>query len=86
MAYVRETQGDSLAHLSRVQRLVTGEAMLLDPTAVGTLELFETAQERTTKGSLFATLDSTCPPMGARLLRQWTADGVAVSVTTVPFA
>jgi len=54
-----------------VQRLVTGEAMLLDPTAVGTLELFETAQERTTKGSLFATLDSTGTPMGARLLRQW---------------
>ena len=42
VAYVRETQGDSLAHLSRVQRLVTGEAMLLDPTAVATLELFET--------------------------------------------
>ncbi len=71
VAYVRETQGDSLAHLTRVQRLVTGEAMLLDPTAVGTLELFETAQERTTKGSLFATLDSTSTPMGARLLRQW---------------
>ncbi len=71
VAYVRETQGDSLAHLTRVQRLVTGEAMLLDPTAVATLELFETAQERTAKGSLLATLDSTGTPMGARLLRQW---------------
>jgi len=71
VAYVRETQGDSLAHLTRVQRLVTGEAMLLDPTAVATLELFETTQERTAKGSLFATLDSTSTPMGARLLRQW---------------
>ena len=45
--------------------------MLLDPTAVATLELFETAQERTTRGSLFATLDATTTPMGARLLRQW---------------
>ncbi len=71
VAYVRETQGDSLAHLSRIQRLVTGEAMLLDPTAVATLELFETTQERTARGSLFATLDSTVTPMGARLLRQW---------------
>jgi len=71
LAYVRETQGESLAHLTRVQRLVTGEAMLLDPTAVATLELFETAQERTAKGSLFATLDGTTTPMGARLLRQW---------------
>ena len=71
LAYLRETQGESLAHLTRIQRLVTGEAMLLDPTAVATLELFETAQERTTRGSLFATLDATSTPMGARLLRQW---------------
>ena len=71
LAYLRETQGESLAHLTRIQRLVSGEAMLLDPTAVATLELFETAQERTTRGSLFATLDATGTPMGARLLRQW---------------
>jgi len=71
LAYLRETQGESLAHLTRIQRLVTGEAMLLDPTAVATLELFETAQERTSRGSLFATLDATTTPMGARLLRQW---------------
>ena len=71
LAYLRETQGESLAHLTRIQRLVTGEAMLLDPTAVATLELFETAQERATRGSLFATLDATTTPMGARLLRQW---------------
>ena len=71
LAYLRETQGDSLAHLTRVQRLVPGDAMLLDPTAVATLELFETAQERNRRGSLFATLDRTQTPMGARLLRQW---------------
>lgn len=71
LAYLRETQGESLAHLTRIQRLVTGEAMLLDPTAVATLELFETTQERSSKGSLFATLDATVTPMGARLLRQW---------------
>jgi DNA mismatch repair protein MutS len=71
LAYLRETQGDSLTHLTRIQRLVTGDAMLLDPTAVATLELFETAQERTSRGSLFATLDATTTPMGARLLRQW---------------
>lgn len=71
VAYLRETQGESLAHLTRVQRLVAGDAMLLDPTAVATLELFETAPERTSRGSLFATLDATATPMGARLLRQW---------------
>jgi len=71
LGYLRETQGESLAHITRLQRLVTGEAMLLDATAVTTLELFETAQERTSRGSLFATLDATTTPMGARLLRQW---------------
>jgi len=71
LAYLRDTQGESLTHLTRIQRFVAGDAMLLDPTAVGTLELLETAQERSSRGSLVATLDRTKTPMGARLLRQW---------------
>jgi DNA mismatch repair protein MutS len=45
--------------------------MVLDPTAVATLELFESAQDRSLRGSLLATLDRTSTPMGARTLRQW---------------
>jgi DNA mismatch repair protein MutS len=45
--------------------------MLLDPTAVATLELLETAHEHSSRGSLVAMLDRTTTPMGARLLRQW---------------
>ncbi len=71
LAYLSETQGESLTHLTRIQRLVPGDAMLLDPTAVSTLELFETAAERSSRGSLSATIDRTRTPMGARLLRQW---------------
>jgi DNA mismatch repair protein MutS len=71
LAYLRETQGDSLAHLTRLQRLLPGDALLLDPTAVATLELLETVQERSGRGSLLATIDRTRTPMGARLLRQW---------------
>jgi DNA mismatch repair protein MutS len=71
LAYLSETQGESLGHLTRIQRLVPGDAMLLDPTAVATLELFETAAERSSRGSLSATIDRTRTPMGARLLRQW---------------
>jgi DNA mismatch repair protein MutS len=71
LAYLRETQGDALGHLAVLGRLDTGEAMLLDETAVATLELFETAQDRRRGSSLFATIDQTCTPMGARLLRQW---------------
>jgi DNA mismatch repair protein MutS len=71
LAYVRETQGPSLSHLRQIQRLMPGDTMLLDATAVATLELFETAQDRSPRGSLFATLDATQTPMGARMLRQW---------------
>ncbi len=71
LAYLRDTQGESLTHLTRIQRFVAGDAMLLDPTAVATLELLATAQERSSRGSLVATLDRTKTPMGARLLRQW---------------
>ena len=71
LAYLRETQGASLAHLTRIQRFVAGDAVLLDPTAVSTLELLETAHERSSRGSLVSTLDRTKTPMGARLLRQW---------------
>jgi len=45
--------------------------MLLDRSAVATLELFETVQERSVKGSLFGCFDETLTPMGSRLLRQW---------------
>jgi DNA mismatch repair protein MutS len=71
LGYLRDTQGSSLEHLTRIQRFVAGDAMVLDPTAVTTLELLETAHERSSRGSLLATLDRTKTPMGARLLRQW---------------
>ena len=71
LAYVQDTQGDALGHLTRLQRLAPGEALTLDPTAVATLELFERAQDRSARGSLLSVLDRTSTPMGARMLRQW---------------
>ncbi len=69
--YVRETQGEALGQLTRIQRLSPDDAMLLDQTAVRTLELFETIQERSSQGSLYGTINKTVTAMGARLLRQW---------------
>ncbi|MBI4588496.1 MAG: DNA mismatch repair protein MutS [Candidatus Rokubacteria bacterium] len=71
LAYLRDTQGESLGHLTRLQRFVPADALLLDPSAVSHLELFETLQERRTAGSLFAALNKTRTAMGARGLRQW---------------
>src|SRR6185295_3162926 len=54
----------------RLQRLHTGDALALDATAVETLELID-AREGRARTSLFAVLNETVTPMGARLLRQW---------------
>lgn len=71
LRYLQETQGDALGHLTRLQRFVPGDALLLAPSAVEHLELFQTLQERSAKGSLFGSLNETRTPMGARALRQW---------------
>jgi DNA mismatch repair protein MutS len=70
LGYVRATQGQALGHLTRLLRLDPGDALVLDATAVETLELVETRQGEV-GASLFGVLDETVTPMGARLLRQW---------------
>ena len=70
LAYLRATQGEKLGHLTRLQRLHTGDALALDATAVETLELID-ARDGRGRTSLFAVLNETVTPMGARLLRQW---------------
>jgi len=70
LAYLRATQGDALGHLTRLQRLTAADALMLDETAVVTLELLESSGG-SVRDSLFGVLDETVTPMGARLLRQW---------------
>jgi DNA mismatch repair protein MutS len=70
LAYLRATQGDALGHLTRLARLTAGDAMTLDETAVGTLELVA-ASDGSARDSLFGVLDATLTPMGARRLRRW---------------
>ncbi|MBI1846877.1 MAG: DNA mismatch repair protein MutS [Candidatus Rokubacteria bacterium] len=70
LGYARATQGDALGHLTRLQRLASTGVMGLDATAVETLELLE-SRAGDARASLFAVLDATTTPMGARLLRQW---------------
>jgi DNA mismatch repair protein MutS len=69
LAYVRATQGERLGHLTRLSRLIAADCMTLDETAMTTLELL-TGSEGARDG-LFAAVNETVTPMGARLLRQW---------------
>ncbi|MGH7307996.1 MAG: DNA mismatch repair protein MutS [Candidatus Rokuibacteriota bacterium] len=70
LAYVRATQGERLGHLTRLQRLSTADAMVLDQTAVETLEIIE-SRDGAPRASLLGVMNETATPMGARLLRQW---------------
>ena len=64
LEYLRETQGERLGHLAGLARFDPGDALVLDETAVATLELLETAQDRTRRGSLVAALDARGPRWG----------------------
>src|SRR5207247_9744039 len=70
LASLRATQGDALGHLTRLTRLTAVDSMVLDATAVETLELLQ-GGDGTVASSLFGVLDETVTAMGARLLRQW---------------
>lgn len=70
LAYLKATQGEALGHLTRLGRLMAADAMVLDATAVETLELLQ-GSDGSARASLFGVLDETVTPMGARLLRQW---------------
>lgn len=73
IAYLRDTQPDALANLTRLQNYATDNFMRLDPQTVRNLEVFQgwdfTGGQPT--GSLVATIDLTITPMGGRRLRRW---------------
>jgi DNA mismatch repair protein MutS len=73
IAYLRDTQPDALANLTRLQSFVTDNFMRLDPQTARNLEIFQgwdfTGGQPT--GSLIATIDLTHTPMGGRRLRRW---------------
>ncbi len=70
LGYLRATQGEALGHLTRLTRLTAADALVLDATAVETLELLESS-DGDPRRSLLGVLDATATPMGARVLRQW---------------
>ena len=71
IAYLQETQKQTLGHLQPLHTYSTEDYMLLDPSTRRSLELVETMREGTRRGSLLWVLDRTLTPMGGRLLRKW---------------
>ncbi|HHV63028.1 MAG TPA: DNA mismatch repair protein MutS [Firmicutes bacterium] len=71
MAYLRETQKSSLAHIVELKVYSTANYMTMNASTRRSLELTENARDGSRKGSLLSVLDLTVTPMGGRLLRRW---------------
>jgi DNA mismatch repair protein MutS len=73
IAYLRDSQPDALANLTRLQSYRTDNFMRLDPNALRNLEVFQSWDFTggAPTGSLVNTMDVTLTPMGGRLLRRW---------------
>ena len=71
MAYMYETQKNSLSHITSITPYSTGQYMVLDTSTRRNLELLETLREKQKRGSLLGVLDRTKTAMGARLLRTY---------------
>jgi DNA mismatch repair protein MutS len=73
VAYLRDTQPETLANFAQLQSYKAENFMQLDPQTVRNLEVFQgwdfTGGAPT--GSLVSTIDLTATPMGGRLLRRW---------------
>ena len=71
VAYVHETQHNTMAHLNGLRLYSTSDFMVLDETTRRHLELTTSPLSQGRAGSLLAVIDCTVTAMGGRLLRQW---------------
>lgn len=67
--YLNETEHRNLQHISAVSRIEEDRYLWLDRFSIRNLELVGSANENAL--TLVDVLDSTCSPMGARMLRRW---------------
>ncbi|HKI98720.1 MAG TPA: DNA mismatch repair protein MutS [bacterium] len=73
LTYLSDTQKSELAHLSPPRPRLAERMMWLDAATLEHLELFENRSPGARRHTLFAVLNQTRTPMGARLLRRWLA-------------
>ncbi len=69
--YIRETQKQKLAHLTRIETHRLDNYLMVDELSWQNLELSRNIRTGSRRGTLIGVIDRTCTPMGARLLAQW---------------
>ncbi len=71
LAYLLETQKQSLSQLTQCRFYEIGKHMSLDKATLRNLEITETLYDKRIQGSLLGVLDKTATAMGSRKLKQW---------------
>ena len=71
MAYLSDTQKNALTHITRLSIVSSQDTMPLDAATLRNLELTQTNQGKSGKGSLLSLMDRTVTAMGGRLLRSF---------------
>ncbi len=69
--YARETQRGGCEHLLRLEKIDTGQHLVLDRATRSCLELTQTQRGARREGSLLDAIDATQTPMGGRMVREW---------------
>jgi len=67
--YLKETEHPNLQHITSVQRIEHNDYLWMDRFTIRNLELLGSPAEN--GSTLLKVLDTTCTPMGARLLKRW---------------
>jgi len=68
--YLQETQRGSLGNITKIERFLRSDYLILDKNTQQSLELVETLRTRRQDTTLLGVLDVTVTPMGGRLFRQ----------------
>lgn len=67
--YIRETQKTAVDHIEKLRPIEIDSILHIDESSRRNLELTQTIVGGHRQGSLLSVLDTTCTPMGARLMR-----------------
>jgi DNA mismatch repair protein MutS len=71
LRYLQQNQMTALEHIRTLATYSVERFMYLDATARRHLELTQNLMDGTRRYTLLSSIDSTCTPMGARLLKRW---------------
>jgi DNA mismatch repair protein MutS len=71
LEYLEETQRASLGHIAKIQRVMPGGYLQVDPVSLRSLEILRTMRSEGAQGSLLECIDRTLTGMGSRMLRGW---------------